>query len=91
MGAPPWEVPDRYVRNSPFILLDRIRTPLLMVAADFDSAMGQAEEVYTGLYRLGRPVRFVRYFGEDHVIDSPANIRHLWGELFSWFDEHLRY
>ncbi len=91
MAAPPWEVPDRYVRNSPLLLLDRIRTPLLMVAGDFDLAMGQAEEMYTGLYRLGRPVRFVRYFGEEHAIDSPANIRHLWGELFSWFDTYLRY
>lgn len=31
----------------------------------------------------------VRYWGEGHVIDSPANIRDMWRRIFSWIDECL--
>ena len=34
--------------------------------------------------------RFVRYWGEGHNIDSPANIRDQWEQIFGWLDEHLK-
>lgn len=89
MGAPPWESPDRYFRNSPITYLNKIEAPLMLVAGDLDPAMAQAEEVFTGLQRLGKPVTFVRYFGEDHTLDSPANIRDLWTRIFQWLDDNL--
>jgi dipeptidyl aminopeptidase/acylaminoacyl peptidase len=80
---------DRYLRNSPITHIDQIEAPLMLVAGDLDPAMAQAEEVYTGLRRLDRRVSLVRYFGEDHILDSPANIRDLWLRIFKWFDENL--
>jgi dipeptidyl aminopeptidase/acylaminoacyl peptidase len=50
----------------------------------------QAEEFFTGLYRLGKKARFVRYWGEGHVITSPANVRHMWQETLAWFQAGLR-
>jgi hypothetical protein len=42
--------------------------------------------------RLGqiKRTRFVRCWGEAHDFSSPANIRHLWGEVGAWFDAHPR-
>lgn len=91
MGAPPWEDRDRYVRNSPVFYLDKVQTPLLILHGDIDFVpMQQAEEMFTGLYRLGKRVRFVRYWGEGHGAgDSAANIRDRWREILRWFDLHL--
>ena len=30
---------------------------------------------------------FVRYWGEGHIIENPANIRDLWLRRLAWFDE----
>jgi dipeptidyl aminopeptidase/acylaminoacyl peptidase len=90
MGAAPWADPDRYRRNSPITYVDRVITPLLMIHGDADFVpLQQAEAYYTALYRLGRCARLVRYWGEGHVVESPANVRDLWGQVFAWLDEHL--
>jgi dipeptidyl aminopeptidase/acylaminoacyl peptidase len=90
LGGPPSEDLWRYLRNSPLFYLDRIRTPLMIVHGDMDGApIQQGEQAFTGLYRLGRRARFVRYWGEGHVVCSPANVRHLWAQMFDWLDTHL--
>jgi dipeptidyl aminopeptidase/acylaminoacyl peptidase len=91
LGAPPWDNLWRYLRNSPLFFIDRVHTPVLIVQGDQDFvSMTQSEEFFTGLYRQGKRARFIRYWGEDHVISSPANVRHMWGEIFTWFDTYLR-
>jgi dipeptidyl aminopeptidase/acylaminoacyl peptidase len=91
LGAAPWADPDRYVRNSPVFFLDRVRTPLLIIQGDIDYVpIQQGEEVFTSLYRLGKPVRFVRYWGESHGVNSAANIAHRWQEVLRWLDTHLQ-
>ena len=90
MGAPPWEDPDRYLRNSPFFHAHRVTTPLLMIHGDLDSiSMTQAEQFFIAMNRLNKRSKLVRYLGEGHGIDSPANVRDLWQQIFSWFDEFL--
>jgi dipeptidyl aminopeptidase/acylaminoacyl peptidase len=91
MGGSPWDDFWRYAKNSPLFYLDRVQTPVMIIQGDQDyDTMTQGEELFSGLYRLGKPVKFVRYWGEDHVLDSPANIRHMWAEIFDWFDRYLR-
>ncbi|MGH9960635.1 MAG: alpha/beta hydrolase family protein, partial [Pyrinomonadaceae bacterium] len=91
MGGPPWRNLWRYLRNSPYYFADRIQTPLMMVQGDMDYVpIQQSEELFTALYRLGKTAKFVRYWGEGHVLSSPANIRDLWQRVFGWFDEHLK-
>jgi dipeptidyl aminopeptidase/acylaminoacyl peptidase len=89
MGMQLLEDPDRYIRNSPVFYLDRVRTPLLMIDGDQDLAPTQSDEVFTNLYRLGRRVALVRYWGEGHTFDSPANIVDEWRRILSWFDKYL--
>ncbi len=91
MGEPPWSALWRYLRNSPFFYLDRIETPLMIIQSDMDFVpVIHGEEMFSGLYRLGKTARFVRYWGEGHVPASPANIRDMWTRIYEWLDQYLK-
>lgn len=88
MGSPPWRDIARYWRNSPISYVDRVETPLLIIHGDLDFVpIEQAEAFFTGLYRQQKPAQFVRYWGEGHLFNSPANICDMWFRIFAWFDE----
>jgi len=90
MANPPWRDLGRYIRNSPISYVDRVETPLLIIYGDLDRiAMQQGEEFFTALNRQNKRAQFVRYWGEGHVLSSPANIRDMWYRTFAWFDEFL--
>jgi acetyl esterase/lipase len=90
MGDTPWGDLWRYLRNSPLYYLDRVQTPLMIVQGDLDYvAIEQGELFFSGLHRLGKRAQFVRYWGDSHTLESPANIRDMWQRIFAWFDEHL--
>jgi dipeptidyl aminopeptidase/acylaminoacyl peptidase len=89
MGAPPWADPEHYVRNSPIFYANRVTTPLLIMVGDVDYLPSQSEEFFTALYRQNKRVEFVRYLGESHVFQSPANVADMWRRIFSWFDTYV--
>ncbi|MEJ0037815.1 MAG: prolyl oligopeptidase family serine peptidase [Gammaproteobacteria bacterium] len=89
MGSAPWQDPQRYVRNSPNFNVDKIVTPLMMMHGDLDEiSMTQSEEMFTGLHRLNRDAQFVRYWGEGHLLLSPANLRDMWVRMEDWLRIH---
>lgn len=88
LGGPPWQEFGRYLRNSPIFQVDRVDTPLLIIHGDLDYVpIQQAEEFFVSLARLGRRSRFIRYWGEGHVISSPANVEDMWDRILEWFKE----
>jgi dipeptidyl aminopeptidase/acylaminoacyl peptidase len=90
MLGPPWDEPFRYLRNSPIQFVERVHTPVLIVQGDNDYvSIAQGEAFFTSLHRLGKRARFARYWGEGHRLQSPANIRHMWGEVFAWLEQCL--
>ncbi len=91
MGAPVWERPLRYVVNSPVFWLDRITTPLLLVAGAGDVIVpwSQAAEVFIGLRRLGRRCTLLVYRGEEHGGWSLPNRRDLIERVLGWLNEYL--
>lgn len=90
MGSPPWEDPQRYVRNSGYFNADRIDTPLLLFHGDLDFiSMSHSEKMFSALFRQGRDAKFIRYWGEGHNVSSPANISDLWRRLLAWYDLYL--
>ncbi len=90
MGGPPWKDAARYLRNSPLSYAERAETPVLIIQGDMDYVpLQQGEQFFGALYRQGRRARFVRYWGEGHVFQSPANIRDMWERIYAWFDEFL--
>lgn len=72
MGEPPWENVQRYIANSPYYRIDRIHTPLLIVAGEKDSAVPfeESKRLFVGLRRLERPAQLAVYPGEGHVISD---------------------
>lgn len=90
MGSAPWQDAARYLRNSPLFYVERVQTPLLIIQGELDYvAIQQGEQFFTALYRQGKRARFARYWGEDHVFQSPANARDMWQQIYAWLDEHL--
>src|SRR3546814_17070706 len=65
MGAPPWDEPERYLRNSPLMHVKNIKTPIMLLSGDRDYvSTTQAAEIFTALTRLNKDAVFVRYFGD---------------------------
>jgi acetyl esterase/lipase len=90
LGNPPWKDFGRYIRNSPIFYVDRVETPLMIIQGDMDYvAMQQGEQFFMSLYRQNKRAQFVRYWGEGHVLEGPANIRDMWQRIYAWFDEFL--
>jgi dipeptidyl aminopeptidase/acylaminoacyl peptidase len=88
MGGAPWQDLGRYIRNSPIFQVDRVKTPLLIIQGDMDYvALQQGEEFFRALQRRGVHTRFVRYWGEGHVLQGPANIRDMWRQILAWLEE----
>jgi dipeptidyl aminopeptidase/acylaminoacyl peptidase len=90
MYAPPFQDPQRYLRNSPALQADRIETPLLLLHGDQDTIpIGQAEEMFAGLLRQNKDAELVTYWGEGHAIANPGNLRDLYARAAAWFGRYL--
>lgn len=93
MGATVWERRDRYIENSPYFYLDRVKTPLLLVMGASDRTvppfMGDA--TFEALRQLGKRVQYVRYGGEGHqpMKYSAANQTDWMKRVVRWFDTYL--
>src|SRR5262249_43234995 len=86
MGSPLWKDYDRYRRNSPINYVEKVQTPLMIIHGDLDIIpIQQAEQFFVALERQNKRAQFVRYWGENHVIESPANIKDMWRRIYDWF------
>jgi dipeptidyl aminopeptidase/acylaminoacyl peptidase len=93
-GGTVWERPELYHRNSPIFLLDRVRTPLLILHGEGETTVPifMADQVFSGLQRLGREVEFARYANENHAESrwTHANQRDFLTRMIGWFESHLK-
>ena len=94
MGGTPWEVRERYIENSPIFYLDRVEAPVLLIhgAADHGVPPFLADQVFSGLRRLGKPVEYARYAGESHSEEGwslPNQVDYL-TRVVAWFDRYLK-
>jgi dienelactone hydrolase len=91
MGGTPWNVPQRYIANSPLWHSDAVSAPVLLIHSDMDQFDDTAyKSFFTSLYIQKKDARLLIYRGEGHTPSSPANIRHMWDNIFSWFDKYLK-
>lgn len=90
MLGPPWAEQDRYIRNSPLFAANRIETPLLLLHGGQDSLpVAQSEAMYSALFRQGKDAQLVVYWGAQHGVKSPGDVRDLYARSFRFLDEHL--
>ncbi len=92
LGASLWEVPMRYIQNSPIFWADKVRTPLLMLHNDEDGAVPwyQGIEYIMALRRLGKEAYMFNYNGEAHGLRKRVNQRDWTVRMQQFFDHFLK-
>jgi hypothetical protein len=91
MGGTPWQLPQRYIQNSPLWRSDTVSAPVLLIHSDMDQFDdGSYKAFFSSLYIQKKDARLLIYRGEGHSPSSPANVRDMWNNIFSWFDNYLR-
>jgi dipeptidyl aminopeptidase/acylaminoacyl peptidase len=91
LGGNLWEMPMRYIENSPLFWLDKVETPLLIMHNDMDGAVpfGEGVQLYLGLRRLGKPAWLINYNDEPHWPTTIANKRDWNIRMQQFFDHYL--
>jgi dipeptidyl aminopeptidase/acylaminoacyl peptidase len=91
MGGTPWQLPQRYIQSSPLWRSDAVSAPVLLIHSDMDQFDdGGYKAFFSSLYIQKKDARLLIYRGEGHSPSSPANIRDMWKNIFSWFDNYLK-
>lgn len=92
IGANLWERPDLYIENSPLFRVDKVETPLLIMANDGDGAVPwyQGIELFTAMRRLQKPVWMLNYNGDEHNLKQRANMKDLDKRMMKFFDHFLK-
>jgi dipeptidyl aminopeptidase/acylaminoacyl peptidase len=90
----PWEHLDYFVRISPVLHADKVETPLLLEHAEEDHLcpLMQAEEMFTALKALGKPVELLYFLGESHHMlrgGKPGNRVERLDRVAAWFDQYV--
>ena len=69
MGGEAYDLRDRYAELSPITYVENVTTPTLILHGENDDRcpIGQAEEWFTSLKRLGVKTQLVRYPGASHL------------------------
>lgn len=96
-GGFPWESNIRPIlqRESPFTLVLRMRTPLLIMHAsqDLRTGVSQSEMLYRALKVLNRPVEYVRYPNAGHDLSrsgDPLQRMDRLNRIIEFFERHIR-
>jgi len=69
-----WETPDIYIGNSPIFRIDKVVTPVLIVANKNDGNVpfGEGLQLFLALRRLGKKAWMLQYDGETHGLTGKA-------------------
>jgi len=92
IGGTLWEMPWRYIENSPVFFADKVETPLLMMHNDKDGAVPwyQGIEYFVALRRLNKPVWLLTYNGAPHNLKRRADCKDLSIRMQQFFDHYLK-
>lgn len=92
IGGSIWEMPLRYLENSPLFWADKVSTPVLMMNNDQDDAVpfSQGVEMFTALRRLGKVAWMLNYNNDKHNIMQRANRKDYTIRLHQFFDHYLK-
>lgn len=75
-SSPWWEKFAAYLDNSPLYHAKNIRTPLLLIHGDQDTAVPftQPIELFNTLHRMNKPAVLLQYEGEEHGFKPAASL-----------------
>lgn len=89
-----WEVPDIYMRMSPFAHAHKITEPILLLHGEADNNSGtfpiQSERFYMALKGHGATVRYVTLPHEAHGYAARESVLHTVAEMLNWCDRWVK-
>ncbi len=89
-----WEAPETYLKMSPFMYADKIKTPLLMIHGMADNNSGtfpiQSERLFAALKGFGATARFVYLPHESHGYSARESVMTVLAEMIEWFDTYVK-
>jgi len=91
IGKSIWESPLRYLENSPLFDMDKVETPILIMANDNDGHVPwyQGIEFFVALKRLQKPAWLLNYTGEPHWPTKMPNKIDFQKRMFQFFEHYL--
>ena len=92
IGGSIWEVPMRYIENSPLFTMDKVNTPILIMHNDQDGHVPwyQGIEYFIALRRLQKPVWMLNYTGEPHWPQNLKNKKDFQIRLAQFFAHYIK-
>lgn len=93
-GLDPWEAPENYTSHSPSTFAHNTTTPTLIIQGEADERcpVGQAEQMFVTLKKVGCEVELARYPGQSHIflIAGPPDHRiDMYNRVLEWFTRYL--
>jgi dipeptidyl aminopeptidase/acylaminoacyl peptidase len=89
-----WQAPDVYLKMSPFMYADKIKTPILLIHGEADDNDGtfpiQSDRMYQAVCGNGGIVRLVFLPFEAHGYRAKETIEHVLWEKFTWFNKYVK-
>lgn len=89
-----WEAPDLYLKMSPFMVANKIKTPILLIHGEADNNPGtfpiQSERMYQAIRGNGGTIRYVTLPFESHGYAGRESVEHTLYEMISWFDRWVK-
>ncbi len=88
----PYERPEGFLKNSPFMYLKNARTPTLILQGEADRTdpLGQSQELYRGLKRYGVPAELVVYPREPHGLREEKHLLDRLNRIVAWYERYLK-
>ncbi len=89
-----WQAPETYLKMSPFMYADKIKTPILLIHGEADDNSGtfpiQSDRMYQAIRGNGGIVRLVFLPDEAHGYRAKETIEHVLWEELTWFDKWVK-
>ena len=89
-----WEIPDVYIKMSPFRYADQVKDAILLIHGEADNNSGtfpiQSERMYMALKGHGATVRYVTLPLEAHGYSARESVLPTLAEMINWFDKYVK-
>ncbi len=89
-----WEAPETYLKMSPFMYADKLKTPILLIHGEADNNSGtypiQSERLFAALKGLGGTARLVLLPYESHGYSARESVLDVLAEMFEWFEKYVK-
>jgi dipeptidyl aminopeptidase/acylaminoacyl peptidase len=91
-GGTPWEARKMFDEQSPLTYLTNVKTPTLIFHGEKDERvpLGQSQETYRTLKRLGVNTQLVIYPDQGHGLTVPSYQLDKMEREFAWIEKHFK-